>query len=75
MNSATVQISEEVLFSLMGLKYFDGHVDAVMMNDLNGHRFLTLRIEGNDERLPNRSDYPASNVICQSIESRIQEVC
>jgi|WetSurMetagenome_2_1015567.scaffolds.fasta_scaffold1322013_1 hypothetical protein len=72
MNSATIKIPEEMFFELIGLEYFDGHIEDISII-FDCERMLNIRIQGEDDRLPKRVDFPYSNVIAQRIESFIKE--
>lgn len=70
MRTARVIIDEPILFECFGMKHFHGKIKKVEIYD-NGIEFY---VEGFDERIPDRSDYPLSFIRSEKVISKIEVI-
>ena len=68
--SASFKVSMPLLFELFGMKGFDGRVvDA--QPDFGGD-CITIKVSGDDQRLPDSTDYPECNVVAKTVASHLE---
>ena len=72
MRTATIKITQSLLFDLLGLEYFRGTFVEAEVDEAGG--LLKLKIQGEDERIPEGDDYPACYVIATKIISCIEKI-
>lgn len=72
MRSATIKISVELLFNLIGLKNLDSW--AVDSKIISNGDCIEIKLLGNDDRLPDGEDYKECLVVAQTFQSHFEPV-
>jgi hypothetical protein len=70
MKTVKFKISQDILFDLLGLNCLDGIIDVVESSFRD--RSLTITIYGDDDRLPNSSNYPEKTLVCTKIQAHFE---
>jgi hypothetical protein len=73
MRTARIEIDQQLLFELIGLKNMDANIVNVETYNTSNRNTMRLSILGNDDRLPDSADYPDCMVTCTRIESHIEK--
>lgn len=69
MRTATVKIDSRLFFSYLGLQGFYGKIDDYSIED----EIITLKISGEDSRIPNGENYPDCFLVSTRVESHLEK--
>ena len=73
MRTATIKIDSRLFFEFLGFKDFYGQIDAISLEDRH-NQILTVKISGEDFRLPSSENYPECVVRTKVVQSYLNEV-
>lgn len=77
MRSANIKIDQEIFFELLGMKYFQGDIVSIKLDHTHTPRtrsIININVLGDDDRLPEKDDYPECCVECKQIQSHFKEI-
>jgi hypothetical protein len=75
MRTARFIIDQDCLMEKLGFHLFNGNIEAINIfkESFTGESYITFYVSGNDDKLPNKDNYPDCYIIAEKTVSKLEE--